>query len=410
MALLAILARLGYDCIAAHVNFHLRGAESDRDERFSGQWAATLNNPFHQTSFDTAAHAAAKGISIEMAARELRYAWFEELRRQCGAQAIAVAHHRDDQVETVLLNLLRGTGIRGLRGMRPRNGYIVRPLLFLPRSEILTWLEKEGLTYVTDSTNLSDQYTRNFIRLQLLPLMEQANPSAKEAIARTAGHLSDAERIYDAVVEDARQTLLAGGDRLPIDKLMDYPAPQTILYELLLPYHFSRSVAEEVFTALGKEPGKQFYSPTHRLVKDRNELILSPIHTKETASCQIDTPEGHSHSPVELSWRVIDRADLSGLGKDPSVAYFDLDKLTFPLHIRPWQAGDWFIPFGMKGRRKLSDYFTGRKYSLPEKENAWLLCQGNDIVWIIGERTDDRYKIDGHTKKILIMNFFGKTR
>lgn len=213
VALLGVLVRLGYPCIALHCNFHLRGEESDRDEAFACEFAESLEVPFHKIDFDTISYAGEKHLSIEMAARELRYAWFEEMRERQGGQAIAVAHHRDDNVETVLMNLIRGTGIRGMSGIRPRNGFIVRPLLCVSREDILAWLADQGYAYMVDSTNLSDAYTRNFIRLNVLPLLEEINPSARNTIARSAEHLSAAETIYIYVLEQARKEVVVSDDR-----------------------------------------------------------------------------------------------------------------------------------------------------------------------------------------------------
>lgn len=276
VALLALLVQLDYPCVALHCNFHLRGDESVRDEQFAREMARTLDVPFYKIDFDTTAYGVEHHLSIEMAARELRYNWFEEMRLRLGAQAIAVAHHRDDSVETVLMNLVRGTGIRGVGGIRPKNGYVVRPLLAVSRSEILDWLAEQQLSYVTDSTNLSDAYTRNFIRLRVLPLLEELNPSVKAAIARTADHLAETEAIYLHVVEKARRELVKEDLRIPIARLMEYPSPATILYELLKPYGFIRQVADDVFRSLTGESGKMFYSTDYRLLKDREYLLLSP--------------------------------------------------------------------------------------------------------------------------------------
>ena len=211
VALLAALARLGFRCVALHCNFHLRGQESERDEAFARSFAESLHIPFYKKDFDTLAFASEKHLSIEMAARDLRYEWFEQMRQQIGAQAIAVAHHQDDSIETLLMNLLRGSGIRGLVGIRPKHGFVVRPLLQISRKEILAWLEKEHLSYIIDSSNLSDEYTRNFIRLRVLPLLEELNPAARRTLARSASHLSDAEDIYLSVIEKAQHELWQDG-------------------------------------------------------------------------------------------------------------------------------------------------------------------------------------------------------
>lgn len=410
VALLGLLVQLGYPCVALHCNFHLRGDESLRDERFAEETACKLGVPFHKTDFDTTAYAALHHLSIEMAARELRYNWFEEMRQRLGAQAIAVAHHRDDSVETVLMNLIRGTGVRGLGGIRPKNGYVVRPLLAVSRSEILAWLEEQQLNYVTDSTNLSDAYTRNFIRLRVLPLLEELNPSVKTAIARTAYHLSDAEAIYIYMVEKARRELMEGDDlRIPIARLMEYPSPATILYELLKPYGFARQVVDDVFRSLAGESGKQFYSASYRLLKDREYLQLSPVAPADIQEYVITSGsilENNWQGPVELSFlKTVITTDFN-IRKDKHIAYFDYDKLSFPLTLRRWKEGDWFVPFGMKGRKKLSDYFSDHKFSRMDKEQVWLLCSGENILWIVGERSDNRFRVDKATKSVLVVNFF----
>lgn len=406
VALLGVLVRLGYTCVAVHCNFHLRADESMRDEQFAADFARSLGVVFYRTDFDTAGYAARQHVSIEMAARELRYAWFEEMRCLLSAQAIAVAHHRDDSVETLLMNLVRGTGIRGMGGIRPKNGHVVRPLLAVSREEIVQWLAGENYAYVTDSTNLSDAYTRNFIRLRVIPLLEEVNPSAKSTIARTAEHLFAAETIYLDVLDKAKREVMEGNS-LSIAPLMGYPAPETILYELLKPYNFTRLVAADVFAALAKESGKVFYSSTHRLLKDRKQLFLSHINTEEEAKTYVlQTEEGVWHTPIELSCRKFVLTKDFVIGKDADSACFDSDKLSFPLYLRTWKEGDWFIPFGMKGRKKLSNYFSDRKYSLIEKEQTWLLCSGENIIWIVGERTDNRYRIDEMTKNVLRVNFF----
>lgn len=406
IALLTLLVKLGYSCIAAHCNFHLRGEESMRDERFAEEYAKTLQVPFLKTDFDTEQYAAANHLSIEMAARELRYNWFEEKRSETGAQAIAVAHHRDDSVETVLMNLVRGTGIRGMSGIRPKNGYVVRPLLCVTRKEITAWLDAGNISYVTDSTNLSDAYTRNFIRLRVLPLLEEINPSVRTAIARTADHLSAAEAVYIHVVEQAKAEVLVEGNRISIPALMHYPSPDAILYELLKAYNFSRTVSEDIYASLEGEPGKLFFSPTHRLVKDRDYLLLSSIETKPEQTYVLSGNEEKWVGPIELSFNRVVISENFHIRKDKNIAYFDYDKLAFPLTLRTWKDGDWFIPFGMKGRKKLSDYFSDRKFSRFEKERVWLLCSGNDIIWIVGERPDNRYSIGSATKCALIVNFF----
>lgn len=406
VALLSVLVRLGYACVALHCDFHLRGEESERDAAFARTFAESLGVPFYQTDFDTVAYAREHHLSIEMAARVLRYAWFEELRERLGAQAIAVAHHRDDSVETVVMNLIRGTGIRGLTGIRPRNGFVVRPLLCVSRADIVAWLENQGIRYVTDSTNLSDAYTRNFIRLNVLPLLERINPSVREAIARSAEHLSVVASVYAYEIARAREEVIVSEGCLSIEALCRFPAPEAILYELLKEYGFSRWVSAEVFDALRKESGKVFYSKTHRLLKDRAYLWIVPLEREaEKTSFLLDPSREIYREPVGLTFRELPITPDFQIEKNRRFAYFDADKLRFPLTLRKWREGDWFVPFGMKGRQKLSDYFSDHKFSRIEKEKAWLLCSGDAIIWLIGERADNRFRIDSGTKRVLAVNF-----
>lgn len=410
IALLTILVELGYSCIAAHCNFHLRGEESLRDERFTKEYVEKLQIPFVKIDFETEQYAAENHLSIEMAARELRYRWFEEQRVHWGAQAIAVAHHRDDNVETFLMNLIRGTGIRGLSGIQPKNGFVVRPMLAVSREEIQNWFAKRNLSYVTDSTNLSDAYTRNFIRLRILPLLEEVNPSVKKAIARTSEHLAATEVIYLQVIEEARKEVFDSENRLSIAALMKYPAPNSVLYELLKVYGFSRSVVEDIYSSLTKESGKVFFSSSFRLIKDRDYLLFSPLVKEEIQEYILNGDEKEWIGPIELSFESVVITTDFQIRKEKNIAYFDADKLTFPLTLRKWQEGDWFIPFGMKGRKKLSDYFSDRKFSRLEKEQTWLLCSGDTIIWIVGERSDNRFCLDKMTKRALVVNFFPTKR
>ena len=407
VALLHLLAQLGYSCIAAHCNFNLRGDESLQDEVFAQQTAASIQIPFYKKDFDTIGYANRKHISVEMAARELRYEWFEELRITHHAQAIAVAHHQDDSVETVVLNLIRGTGIRGLTGIHSKRDSIIRPLLEITRQEILEWLHQQNLTYRTDSSNLSDEYTRNFIRLHILPMMESINPSVRNAIARTAGHLSDVEAIFTDYIEKERKRLMDDRLRINLSGLMLSVAPQTVLYELLKPFGFTRLVSESVYRSLSGEPGKVFYAPTsdYQIVKDRDLLLLTTKQTKEEGVYTIGA-EDSIEVPIRLRTHKEEKTSDFRIEKSESVASFDYDKLTFPLTLRTWRKGDWFVPFGMKGRKKLSDYFNDHKFDRNRKDQTWLLCSGKDIIWIVGERPDNRYKMDKSTKFILKVYFF----
>lgn len=406
VALLHILVSLGYKCIAAHCNFNLRGDESFRDEQFTIDFTKRLQVPLCKISFETNKYAQENRLSVEMAARELRYRWFEELLNTYDADAVAVAHHRDDSVETLLINLTRGSGLTGLTGIKPKNGNVVRPLLCVSREDIYAYIENNGLEYVTDSSNSSDIYTRNFIRLKVIPLLEEINPSVKASLARTANHLYDASLIYNHSVEEARRVIIQN-NRLSISALLSFPAPATILYEMLKPYGFSRTVCESIFTVLDKDSGKIFYSPTHRLLKDRSDLLIDVLSGEDNRAYLINLEDDNVDLPVELKPEIVVIKEDYQIEKDRKFAYFDFDKLSFPLVLRHWQEGDWFVPFGMKGKKKISDYFSDKKFSLFDKEKTWLLCSGQDVIWIVGERTDNRYRIEKTTKRVLKLKFIG---
>lgn len=399
VALLHLLLDIGYTCEAAHCNFHLRGDESDRDEIFVRQLCTQLKTPLHIRHFDTAEKAAREHISIEMAARELRYAWFEELRLQQGADAIAVAHHKDDSVETVLLNLIRGTGINGLTGIRPKNGKIVRPLLCIDRKEITEYLQEIGQDYVTDSTNLQDEYTRNKIRLNLLPLMQSINPSVKESILRTARHLSDTVSLYNKGIEEGRQRVQSG-QSIRIGALLKEPAPETLLFEILSPLGFNSAQVKDIFASLDNQPGKIFLSKEWRIVKDRELLLLTPVPASEAQATLLpDDPA----LPFRLIMEEQEVTEHFVIPRNRTIACFDADKLKQPLTVRLCRQGDRFVPFGMTGQKKVSDYLTDRKFPLPRRERQWVLCCGNQIIWLIGERTDNRFRIDENTRRVLIV-------
>ena len=409
VALLGVLVRLGYPCRALHCNFHLRGDESDRDEVFARQFADSLGVPFLKVDFDTRGYAAIHQESIEMAARSLRYRWFEEQRQAFDAEAIAVAHHRDDSVETLLMNLLRGSGIRGLGGIRPRNGQVVRPLLAVSRAEIEEWLQTQGWGYVTDSSNLSDAYTRNFIRLRVLPLLEQLNPAARETIARSAAHLSAAEQLYAYTVEEARKAVFITADSLSIEALMRYPSPETLLYEWLRPLGFSRIVVGELFESLTGLSGKQFYSATHQVLKDRDRLYIAPLQEPSAwQPIEIPVATGELTQPLRLSFQLMERTSDFQLERASDTAYFDAEKLPGRLTLRLPQTGDWFVPFGMRGRKKLSDFFADQKMNRWEKLRQPLLCAGESIVWVVGRRADDRFRVGEETKMIFSVKKIGQ--
>jgi tRNA(Ile)-lysidine synthase len=406
--LLFLLHRLGYDCLAAHCNFHLRGEESQRDERLAENLAAFRQIPFFRQDFDTEKIARESGISIEMAARDLRYAWFEQLRTEQQADAIAVAHHRDDSIETLLLNLIRGTGIKGLTGIKPKNGNIIRPLLCASKSEILQLANREGIPYITDSSNQQEEYTRNKIRLKLIPLLKSINPSIETSFLRTMDNLNETAKIYDHHWVEAIKKIFDPDKRtICIPDLQKLPSPKSVLFELLKNYGFGRELIQPIFLSLDSQPGKEFHSSRYTLIKDRDRFLLIPrkqIGEKSVFMLQEDDRE--IHFPLCMTLTFEDFHENYEIVKDENRAYFDAKLLHFPLQIRKWEKGDKFIPFGMNEFQKLSDYFSNHKFSKPEKDNTWLLCSDKNIIWIIGNRTDNRYRIKKETQKVCILKLF----
>ncbi len=409
VGLLYVLNRLGYECIAAHCNFHLRGDESLRDELFAKTFADSLDVPFRKIDFETEMHAFSYGISIEMAARDLRYGWFEKLRIEFDAEAILVAHHQNDTVETFLLNLIRGTGIHGLTGIKPKSEHIVRPFLCLTREEILEYILQENLSYVTDSSNLQDNYARNKIRLNILPEMQHINPSVGDSILRAIRNLQQVTIVYDADIKTAgEQVYDKEKGCISIQELQAYIEPEVLLYEILKPLGFNAVVVGEIMQSLNGQPGKEFHSQEFKLIKDRDVLLIVPKQNAEEED-YYEIGEGDSvviHHPIRLMLDFVENTPEFEIIKDKKIAYFDVQQLKFPLVLRKWKHGDWFVPFGMKGSRKLSDYFSDKKFSKIDKEQAWLLCSGENIIWIAGERTDNRYRVKSTTKDICVIKIF----
>ncbi len=406
-ALLLVLLRLGYRCTAVHCNFHLRGAESDRDQAFVTDLCSKLGVPLTVCSYDTQAYAKEHGISIEMAARELRYADFERILKETGASAACIAHHRDDSVETVLLNLIRGTGIKGLTGIKPRNGNIIRPLLCVSRQEIEDWLKEQNQPYITDSTNLETDYTRNKIRLQLLPLMRAINPDADNAVSETAAHLQQAYSVYRNAMDQAIADVINTTDNgfaIDIRKLMELPSADAFLFEVLAPLGYNSAQIEAIAASVQAQPGLQFKSPTHLLVKDRQTFTVRPLIQDIEPLIVSPEPGTSVKLPDGRTLTVTTAPAGTPISKNPNIATFDMDLLCQgTLTIRPWAAGDRFIPFGMRGSKLVSDYLTDIKISPAERRNQLVISFNNDIIWVLGHRTDNRYRVTEQTTIQLVL-------
>lgn len=410
VALLRLLLRLGYRCHAVHCNFHLRGEESDRDERFATELCRTFGVPCEVVHFDTTAYAAEHKLSIEMAARELRYAEFERLRQAHGLDVIAVAHHQDDAVETLLLNLIRGAGINGLTGMKVKNGNVVRPLLCLTRDEVIDYLDHLGQPYVTDSTNLTDAYARNKVRLNLLPLMQQINPAAKDNIMQAALHLDEAATIYNKVIEETKTRLVtthAEGIDIEIAALLDTEVPQTHLFEIVHPYGFNSAQVADIFRSLTAEAGRLFESADYTLLRDRTHLLLRrnnpegdnyqlSILNSQLNEGLVQLPDG-----TQLIVTTIEPDATWSVPKRSDVLCLDLARINQPLTLRHPRQGDRFCPFGMKGSKLLSDFYTDLKLPHTEKAKQWVLCHGEEIVWAVGLRGSEKFRLKGTPERVI---------
>ena len=395
VALLLLLQEAGYHIEAAHCNFHLRGEESDRDETFCEQLCLNRNIPFHRAHFDTQTYAELHKVSIEMAARELRYKWFEQLRNDLGAAGICVAHHRDDAVETVLLNLVRGTGLRGLCGIQPRNGYILRPLLCVSRSEIETFLKERGQEYVTDSTNLEADVLRNKVRLQVIPLLKMLNPAVVGNIQRTAENLMGAQAALDTVFSHNKIYNV-----LNLSDYEDYASREYIAYEWARTFGFNGSQVRQILEA---ETGKIITSPSgYDILRDRDQLLVEPS-LKPLKPLRI--PEEGTYVFNENSRFCVQRQSVF-ISKTADMATVDVTQVMFPLTVRRVEEGDWMIPYGMKGRKLLSDLMTDRKMTVFEKRRQLVVVDAQGvIVWVVGVRVDARVAVGNTTTEVLVLRF-----
>jgi tRNA(Ile)-lysidine synthase len=393
----------------AHCNFMLRGDESTRDEDFCRQLANQLDVPFHIIHFDTENYASEHKISIQMAARDLRYQWFEQLGQQFNYVAIALAQHQNDAIETILLNLTRGTGIAGLHGILPKNGALIRPLLFLTRSDIQKLVEEHGFNYVEDSSNTSVKYARNKLRHEVIPKLKELNPGLESTFENNLKHFRDLELLLELKIEQLKTELLTvHGDelRLIINDVKKLNPQRLLLFKLLQPYGFNETAVDDIISALSKHAGRMFESTSYRIVLDREHLILSQKTYSVQQSVLINTGDHTLHYGTYRLTRLHDDSPLI-IKDNPMAIAVDSALLIYPLTLRAWQQGDYFYPLGMKTKKKLSDYFINQKIPLHTKTNIPLLINGNgELIWIGGYRLDERYKVNKNTKKVTIFELY----
>ena len=404
MLMLHLFVSAGFPVAVAHCNFGLRGSESDGDEQFVSDYCDKHNLAFYVKHFNTQDYALEKGISIEMAARDLRYSWFDRLLKKHGLDLLATAHHQDDVIETFLINLSRGSGIKGLSGIQPKSGKIIRPMLFTSRTEILDYCHRLKIDFRTDSSNIDTVYKRNLIRQEILPLLEQINPAFRKNALKTIGTLHETGQLFQQRMSEIRGFVYSEDDQgvmIHIEKLLTFSPLRTILFELIREFGFQIEQIEDIIDSISKESGRKFFSDEYRLIKDREYLLISPFKIKSAQVFYIEEDCRKISFPVHLSLEKLERTADFRFSTHPDVVDLDLDRLVFPLILRHWQEGEYFQPLGMTGLKKLSDFFIDEKYSIPEKENTWILASGNQVVWIVGKRLDDRFKITTKTKRIL---------
>ncbi len=458
VVLCELCKQAGYSFLIAHCNFKLRGAESERDAAFVQQLAHKYNVPFLVKEFETEAHAESNKLSIQEAARELRYTWFEELlvgirKSEVGGQQpetairemrdvkpgtwnpetetgtgqsgdpeiekpihhtpftihhLLTAHHLDDNIETMLMHFFRGTGVHGLRGMLPKQGHIVRPLLFARKQELQQFATENNLQWVEDSSNALDKYSRNYFRHQLIPLVQKIFPEAENNLAANLRRFAEMELLYEQAVAQHKKKLLEYKGQevhIPVLKLQQSQPLHTIVYEIIKDFGFSPAQAEEVIRLLGSESGRYVQSATHRIIKNRRWLIIAPAESEEAQTIVIDDEE----NKIVFENGTLAFEQLAGkqvqISNDPSSAFIDQSTIQFPLLLRKWKKGDYFYPLGLRKKKKLARFFIDQKLSLTDKEKVWVLESNKKIVWVVGLRIDDRFKITDATKQVVKIMF-----
>jgi len=400
----------GYRIRLAHMNFGLRGEESERDENFVKEVADNLSIPFYVEKTDAKSFAKENGYAIQEAARIQRYRWFNEiLNREPSLTYLCTAHHADDNIETVLMNLFRGTGIAGLKGILAKQDRIIRPLLFAHRHEIEVYAKENDIDFVEDSSNKEEKYTRNFFRLQVIPMVEKIYPAAAENMRQNIERFTGVELLYREILQKKKKKLLEdknGEWRIPVEKLRFSSPLQTLVYEIFHPFGFSAAQTADIISLMDSETGKYLLSSTHRLLKNRNWFIISDLAIGEPDVTVIEsiTPS-INFSQGNLAFTEKKYSPDSAISSDPGSACLDTNAIEYPLIIRPWKAGDYFYPLGMRKKKKLSRFFIDLKMSLPEKEKIQVMESAGKIIWVIGHRIDDRFKVQPHTTNMTLIKW-----
>jgi tRNA(Ile)-lysidine synthase len=401
-----LFSQLGFDFCIAHCNFKLRSRESDGDALFVQELAKNLQVPFYGEEFDASAFAEKHKVSIQMAARQLRYNWFEELRVEKNITAIATAHHEDDSIETLLIKKSRKSSLEALRGILPKNGNIIRPILAFSSQEVAKYVADNNIKFREDSSNKSFKYQRNQLRLNIIPKMVKEDATIKETllneIATNVLKYEDLLKQVEMVVE----TSVLKNDHgflLKLDQIQSLENRNEILYEIFKGYGPFNWI--DLFHLPSAVNSKNVSNSSYRIIKERSGLILTDNNIKTEKGVDISSVASEIKTPIGLRFTLVDRSEMS-LKKDSKIAYFDFNSLIFPLHLRKWQKGDFFRPFGMKGSKNVSDYMLDEKFSLIEKENTWVLCSKEKIVWLVGHRISEDVKLVAETEKVYLVEAF----
>lgn len=401
MVLIDMFLKSGFQISVAHVNFNLRGIDADEDENFVREKCRKSNVPFFTRSFDTASFAAEKKLSIQMAARELRYQWFQELMTEHGFQAVATAHHLNDSIETSLLNLVRGSGLEGWDGIAARNGKIIRPLLFASKAEIENYAAENGITWREDSSNATDDYQRNFIRHRVAPLLKELNPSFEKSFSDSISKISSSNELAEAGLREWRKKFVTEKEGTVFLSKEGFEAsqhPEGLLWQVIRSFGFNFDQCVQIVSSLHGLPGKRFHSDLYELVIDRSALILS---NKKEHPGETIIEEGQVKANLGKMTLQIEKLSNAEIIKDSAVALIPADALQFPLTWRTWREGDSFHPLGMPHKKKLSDFLIDQKISVTEKKSVTVLVSGNEIAWVVGMRLDDRFKVKPQTTEVV---------
>lgn len=405
VVLCELCKQAGYDFIIAHCNFQLRGAESERDEHFVKGLAEKYSVEVLVRRFDTEKYAAENKVSIQVAARTLRYDWFNETAAARAIKFIVTAHHADDNVETLLMNFFKGTGINGLKAILPKHGNIIRPLLFARKEELAGFATANDLAFVEDSSNASDKYTRNYFRNELIPNLKKVFPQVEENLVHNLERFREIDELYRQAVSIYKKKLLEqeGNEfHIPVLKLLKTEPLHTIIYEIIRDFGFTAHQVVDTISMLTSDSGKYIQSATHRIIKNRNWLIISPIQDIVPGIILIEGEGKTEFAAGSLQLKKLYNAQFS-IVNDPKIAQLDADSINFPLLLRKWKHGDYFYPLGMQKKKKLSRFFIDNKLSLSGKENAWVIEMDKKIIWIVGQRIDDRFKVTAKTKTVLLI-------